>query len=82
MIPVEKGLILASSDSVAIDAVAAKIMGFDWIYINPIHYPGFSGSLYALALSGRSVLGAITPFGGVAFIAAWLCLAWGLFSAR
>jgi uncharacterized protein (DUF362 family) len=29
MIPVEKGLILASSDSVAIDAVAAKIMGFE-----------------------------------------------------
>jgi hypothetical protein len=29
MTPVEKGLILASSDSVAIDAVAAKIMGFD-----------------------------------------------------
>lgn len=29
MLPVEKGLILASSDSVAIDAVAAKIMGFD-----------------------------------------------------
>lgn len=29
MIPVEKGLILASSDSVAIDAVVAKIMGFD-----------------------------------------------------
>ena len=29
MIPVEKGLILASTDSVAIDAVAARIMGFD-----------------------------------------------------
>jgi len=23
-------------------------MGFDWIYLNPIHYPGFSGSLYAV----------------------------------
>ncbi len=29
MIPVEKGLILASSDCVAIDAVAARIMGFE-----------------------------------------------------
>jgi len=29
MMPVEKGLILASADSVAIDAVAARIMGFD-----------------------------------------------------
>ena len=39
----------------------------------------FSGSLYALAISGVQVLGAITPFGGLAFIAAWLLLAWGLF---
>ncbi|PWC56988.1 maltotransferase domain-containing protein [Azospirillum sp. TSO22-1] len=23
-------------------------MGFDWVYLNPIHYPGFSGSLYAV----------------------------------
>ena len=31
----------------------------------------FSGSLYALALSGERWLGAITPIGGMAFIAAW-----------
>lgn len=36
----------------------------------------FSGSLYALALSGVRWLGAITPFGGLAFLAAWACLAW------
>ena len=36
----------------------------------------FSGSLYALSLSGVRGLGAITPSGGVAWIAAWLCLAW------
>ena len=35
----------------------------------------FSGSLYALALSGVRVLGAITPLGGLAFIAAWVLLA-------
>lgn len=34
----------------------------------------FSGSLYALALSGIGWLGAITPLGGVAFLAGWLCL--------
>lgn len=34
----------------------------------------FSGSLYVLAISGVRWLGAITPIGGVAFIAAWLCL--------
>ena len=32
----------------------------------------FSGSLYVLSLSGISILGAITPIGGVAFIAAWI----------
>jgi len=31
----------------------------------------FSGSLYALALTGERWLGAITPVGGVAFLAAW-----------
>jgi uncharacterized membrane protein YgdD (TMEM256/DUF423 family) len=36
----------------------------------------FSGSLYALALTGIRTLGAITPLGGVAFIAGWLALAW------
>jgi uncharacterized membrane protein YgdD (TMEM256/DUF423 family) len=36
----------------------------------------FSGSLYALALSGTKVLGAVTPLGGVAFLAGWLWLAW------
>jgi uncharacterized membrane protein YgdD (TMEM256/DUF423 family) len=35
----------------------------------------FSGSLYALALSGVRWLGAITPLGGVAFLLGWLCLA-------
>ncbi len=35
----------------------------------------FSGSLYALALSGVSMLGAVTPLGGLAFIAAWILLA-------
>jgi uncharacterized membrane protein YgdD (TMEM256/DUF423 family) len=35
----------------------------------------FSGSLYALALTGVSWLGAITPLGGVAFLAGWICLA-------
>ena len=35
----------------------------------------FSGSLYALAVSGVRILGAITPIGGLAFIAGWLLLA-------
>ena len=36
----------------------------------------FSGSLYLLALTGATWLGAVTPLGGLAFIAAWLWLAW------
>jgi uncharacterized membrane protein YgdD (TMEM256/DUF423 family) len=35
----------------------------------------FSGSLYALALTGEKWLGAVTPLGGLAFLAGWVCLA-------
>ncbi|HSB25627.1 MAG TPA: DUF423 domain-containing protein [Burkholderiaceae bacterium] len=42
----------------------------------------FSGSLYALSLTGVRGLGAITPFGGVAFLAGWLCLAWAPWRGR
>lgn len=36
----------------------------------------FSGSLYILAITGVHILGAITPFGGFAFIVGWLLLAY------
>ncbi|HXA53085.1 MAG TPA: DUF423 domain-containing protein [Candidatus Acidoferrum sp.] len=42
----------------------------------------FSGSLYALALTGVRTLGAITPIGGLAFIAGWLLLAWYFIAQR
>jgi uncharacterized membrane protein YgdD (TMEM256/DUF423 family) len=35
----------------------------------------FSGSLYALATTGATVLGAVTPLGGLAFLVGWACLA-------
>lgn len=38
----------------------------------------FSGSLYALALSGVKVLGAVTPLGGVAFLIGWGWIAFRL----
>lgn len=38
----------------------------------------FSGSLYVLAVTGVRALGAVTPLGGLAFIAAWALLAWQL----
>lgn len=49
--------------------------GKKWMYAGRLIHIGifiFSGSLYILALSGVKVLGAITPIGGVAFIAGWL----------
>lgn len=61
----------------------AVLQGGGW----PIHAAGycfiagiliFSGSLYLLVLTDTPWLGAITPFGGVAFIAGWALLAWGM----
>lgn len=41
----------------------------------------FSGSLYLLSLTGLRWLGAVTPLGGLAFLAGWLCLLWGALRA-
>ena len=43
-----------------------------WLFISGIVL--FSGSLYLLAVTGVTVLGAITPIGGVAFLAGWASL--------
>jgi uncharacterized membrane protein YgdD (TMEM256/DUF423 family) len=45
-----------------------------WLFVIGILI--FSGSLYILAFTGVRWLGAITPIGGVAFIAGWVCLVW------
>ncbi|MEE8116662.1 MAG: DUF423 domain-containing protein [Gemmatimonadales bacterium] len=42
----------------------------------------FSGSLYLLALTGTRWWGAVTPFGGLAFLAGWGLLAWAALAAR
>src|SRR3569833_3607257 len=62
----------------AIPARAQDLVG--WLLLAGIVL--FSGSLYALALSGMRVLGAITPLGGLSFIAAWLLLAYYALRAR
>ena len=46
-----------------------------WLFISGTIL--FSGSLYALALTGMRWMGAITPLGGAAFLFGWLSLAWG-----
>jgi uncharacterized membrane protein YgdD (TMEM256/DUF423 family) len=45
-----------------------------WLFVAGTVF--FSGSLYVMVLTGTRWLGAITPVGGVAWLAAWLCLAW------
>ena len=42
----------------------------------------FSGSLYALALTEIKMLGAITPFGGLAFIIAWIMFAAAMWKSK
>jgi uncharacterized membrane protein YgdD (TMEM256/DUF423 family) len=56
---------------------ARLLAGAGWLFVAGIVL--FSGSLYALALSGVTTLGAITPIGGLAFLGGWACLA--LFAA-
>lgn len=51
---------------------AVNAAGFAFIFGTLV----FSGSLYLLSLSGIKWLGAITPIGGLGFLAGWLCLAW------
>ena len=41
----------------------------------------FSGSLYLMSVSGVRWFGAITPLGGLAFLAGWVCIAWGAWRA-
>jgi uncharacterized membrane protein YgdD (TMEM256/DUF423 family) len=50
------------------------LAGIAWLLIAGLLL--FSGSLYLLALTGATWLGAVTPLGGLAFIVAWLWLAW------
>ena len=61
-----------------------------WPQLNGLRWAGwsmiigiilFSGSLYALALTNIKMLGAITPFGGLAFIVAWLVFAVSVWKA-
>ncbi len=56
-------------------AVAVPSLSLKWPFI--LFLAGiilFSGSLYLLAVTGLKVLGAITPLGGLSFIAGWILL--------
>ncbi|CAN5598035.1 DUF423 domain-containing protein [soil metagenome] len=57
--------------AIAGSVAGARLSG--WLFTGGIVV--FSGSLYALALSDVKILGAITPLGGLAFLAGWVWLA-------
>jgi uncharacterized membrane protein YgdD (TMEM256/DUF423 family) len=52
---------------------SALVRWAGWLFVSGTLL--FSGSLYGLALTGVRWLGVITPLGGIAFLAGWLCLA-------
>ena len=52
------------------DSIWLRLAG--WLFVAGILL--FSGSLYLLVTTGKRWLGAVTPFGGLAFIAGWACL--------
>ena len=56
--------------------LAAVLAGFFFLLGTVL----FSGSLYALALSGVRALGALTPLGGLAFLAGWVALFFAAFA--
>ena len=66
-------LMLHASDSAALRYAA-------WLFVAGIVL--FGGSLYLLALGAPRAFGAITPFGGLAFIAGWILFAAGAWTMR
>jgi uncharacterized membrane protein YgdD (TMEM256/DUF423 family) len=66
-------LALLAVGALAARASSPALRAAGWLFV--VGTVLFSGSLYALALTGVRRLGAITPLGGLAFLAGWLALA-------
>jgi uncharacterized membrane protein YgdD (TMEM256/DUF423 family) len=64
-------LIVAAAMGRLGDAQLLVVAG--WVFVAGVLL--FSGSLYALALTGVGILGAVTPIGGLLFLIGWACLA-------
>ena len=63
---------------VLVSAIMGRMSGWliqtaGWCFAAGIVF--FSGSLYLLAVTGVTILGAVTPIGGLLFLAGWACLA-------
>ncbi len=67
-------LLFAAIAGEARGARVARVAG--WLFVAGMIV--FSGSLYLLALTGVRAWGAVTPLGGVAFLAGWALLAWAV----
>jgi uncharacterized membrane protein YgdD (TMEM256/DUF423 family) len=68
-------IVLVAAVMPRLDGRAVVVAG--WGFLTGIVI--FSGSLYALALSGVTTLGAVTPIGGLAFLIGWAALAYAAF---
>ncbi|MDZ8050820.1 MAG: DUF423 domain-containing protein [Aulosira sp. ZfuVER01] len=62
------------------DSPPSTLIASGWLFIIGIAI--FSGSLYALSLTGVKSLGAIAPLGGAAFLAGWGALAFAAWSLK
>ena len=69
--------LLATGVLLAQDPARSLLGTAGWLFVAGIVL--FSGSLYLLALTGTRGLGAVTPVGGVAWLAAWAVFAWAVF---
>ena len=63
---------------ILVSAIMGRLSGWliqtaGWCFVAGIVF--FSGSLYLLAVTGATTLGAITPIGGLMFLIGWACLA-------
>ena len=67
-------LLITSATGLQISDRARRAI--EWLFLGSLAI--FSGTLYALVLSGMHWLGAITPVGGAGFILGWLLLAYQL----
>jgi uncharacterized membrane protein YgdD (TMEM256/DUF423 family) len=84
MVTFETGAHYHGLHALALVAVGLALASWDtrWLRVAGVAFTAgillFSGSLYLLAVSGSRWLGAVTPFGGVAFLAGWMLLGAGL----
>ena len=69
---------LAAVLAAQVDGAAPRVAG--WLFAAGILV--FSGSLYAMTLTNLRVLGAVTPIGGLLFLAGWVLLGVGALSLR